>query len=70
MSHEPKTFLKIIHKKIYDKYEEKSDDIQYDFKNNPDTREALYATTRIKRPMQECIYMLTCFIYYQKAFDI
>jgi len=44
MSYAFKAFLKIIHKRIYGKCE-KSDDMQFDFKNNLDTREViLYAT--------------------------
>jgi hypothetical protein len=44
MNHGLKTFLEIIHKRIYGKYEEKSGDIQFSFKNSLDTREAMYCS--------------------------
>jgi len=42
MSHTLKAFLKIIHKRIYDKCKEKSGDTQFGFKKRLVTREALY----------------------------
>jgi len=65
MSHAFKTFLKIIHKRIFDKYEKKSGDTQFDFKNSLRERgTVLYATTRTKmlRPMKECKYLCALLI--------
>jgi len=42
MSHVLKVFLKVIHKRIYVKYEEKSGDMQFGFENSLGTRETLY----------------------------
>jgi hypothetical protein len=38
MSHALKAYLKIIHKRIYGKYKEKLDDMQFGFKNNLEER--------------------------------
>jgi len=46
-----KAFLKLIHKKIYDKYEKISGDMQFVFKNSLNTRETLYC---IQLFVQKC----------------
>lgn len=72
MSHALKVLLKIIHKRIYSKCEEKSGEThnQFGFKNNLGTREALYCMQLL---VQKCYDqrkdVFICFIDYQKAFD-
>jgi len=69
MNHAFKTFLKIIHKRIYGKCEEKSGDTQSNFKNSLDTREALYIMQLIQKCYDQRKNVFICFINYQKAFD-
>ncbi|KAI5752582.1 hypothetical protein M8J77_018365 [Diaphorina citri] len=70
MSHTLKIFLKVIHRRIYQKLEENISDTQFGFRNGFGTREALFA---YKVMMQRCMdvnqNVYACFIDYNKAFD-
>jgi hypothetical protein len=70
MSHVLKTFLRIIHTRIYKKCEFQMSDTQFGFRNGLGTREALFALnvlTQRCRDMNVDVY--ACFIDYRKAFD-
>lgn len=70
MSHVLKTFLRIIHARIYRKCEYQMDNTQFGFRNGLGTREALFSLnvmTQRCRDMNVDVY--TCFIDYRKAFD-
>jgi hypothetical protein len=49
MSYALKVFLKVIHKRIYGKCEEKLNDTQFGFKNILGIREALYCMQLLVR---------------------
>lgn len=70
MSHTLKTFLKIIHSRIYKKLEIDISENQFGFRNGMGTREALFAVNVI---IQKCLDMnkeiYMGFIDYEKAFD-
>lgn len=70
MSHLLKTFLKIIHKRIYKKCEEHITRTQFGFRDALGTRDALFATQVLFQRCRDVncdVYI--CFIDYQKAFD-
>lgn len=70
MSHLLKTFLKVIHKRIYTKCEEQLTRTQFGFRDALGTREALFAVQVLFQRCRDVncdIYV--CFIDYQKAFD-
>lgn len=70
MSHVLKTFLRVIHTRIYKKCEFQMDDAQFGFRNGLGTREALFSLsilTQRCRDMNVDVY--ACFIDYRKAFD-
>lgn len=70
MSHLLKTFLKIIHKRVYRKCEEHITRTQFGFRDALGTREALFAVQVLFQRCRDVncdIYV--CFIDYQKAFD-
>lgn len=70
MSHTLKIFLKIIHQRIYGKYERDISDTQFGFRRGLGTREALVATQVL---VQNCHDqrkdICLCFLDYEKAFD-
>ena len=70
MSHVLKTFLRVIHTRIYNKCEQQVDDTQFGFRNGLGTREALFSInvlTQRARDMNAEVY--ACFVDYHKAFD-
>lgn len=70
MSHVLKTFLRVIHTRIYKKCEGQMGDTQFGFRNGLGTREALFSLnvlTQRARDMNVKVY--ACFIDYKKAFD-
>lgn len=70
MSHLLKTFLKIIHKRLYKKCEEHLTRTQFGFRDALGTREALFAVQVLFQRCRDVncdIYV--CFVDYQKAFD-
>ena len=70
MSHVLKTFLRIIHTRIYTKCEREIDPVQFGFRNGLGTREALFSLnvlTQRCRDMNVDVY--ACFVDYRKAFD-
>ncbi|XP_073824763.1 FERM domain containing isoform X3 [Musca autumnalis] len=70
MSHALKIFLKIIHKRIYEKCEREMGETQFGFKEAKGTREALFCVQVLVqkcRDVNKDIFM--CFIDYEKAFD-
>ena len=70
MSHALKTFLRIIHNRIYRICEEHCGETQFGFKKGMGTREALFG---MKILLQRCYdyqqEIHICFIDYEKAFD-
>lgn len=70
MCHALKIFLKIIHKRIYNKLEEGISNSQFGFRNGFGTREALFAfNTLIQRNLEMNKAVFVCFVDYEKAFD-
>lgn len=70
MGHTLKTFLKVIHARIYRKLEQDISDTQFGFRNGLGTREALFALNVMSQrclDMNQDMYL--CFIDYTKAFD-
>lgn len=70
MSHLLKTFLKIIHRRLYKKCEEHITRTQFGFRDALGTREALFAVQVLFQRCRDVncdIYV--CFVDYQKAFD-
>lgn len=70
MSHTLKIFLKIIHNRIYRKYEDNIGETQFGFRNSMGTREALFTMqVLIQRCRDVSCDVYICFIDYAKAFD-
>ena len=70
MSHVLKTFLRVVHTRIYKKCEQQVNDTQFGFRNGLGTREALFSInvlTQRARDMNVEVY--ACFVDYRKAFD-
>uniref|UniRef100_A0A8D8UV16 Craniofacial development protein 2 n=2 Tax=Cacopsylla melanoneura TaxID=428564 RepID=A0A8D8UV16_9HEMI len=70
MSHTLKVFLKVIHRRIFQKLEDDISDTQFGFRNGYSTRDALFAYNVL---VQRCLdinqNVYACFIDYNKAFD-
>lgn len=70
MSHLLKTFLKIMHRRLYALCEEHMGNTQFGFRKATGTREALFCTqVLIQRCRDVSCDVHICFIDYQKAFD-
>jgi len=65
-----KIFLKIIHGRIYAKWEKSIGEIQFGFRNGLGTRDALYSlNVLVQRAWDVNHNVYACFIDFQKAFD-
>lgn len=70
MSHTLKIFLKIIHRRIYNKCEGLMGKTQFGFKEGMGTREALFSLQMLVQRCQDTNQdVFLCFIDYEKAFD-
>lgn len=70
MSHVLKTFLKVIHERIYPKLEEHIGETQFGFRKGLGTREALFSlNVLIQRARDVNCDVFACFIDFEKAFD-
>ncbi|XP_030747669.1 uncharacterized protein LOC115876118 [Sitophilus oryzae] len=70
MSHVLKTFLRIIHTRIYKKFENQMDNTQFGFRNGLGTREALFSLNVMTQRCRDMnVNVFACFIDYRKAFD-
>lgn len=70
MSHVLKTFLRVIHTRIYRKCEGPIGRTQFGFRNGMGTREALFSLNVLTQRCRDMnVNVFTCFIDYRKAFD-
>lgn len=70
MSHVLKTFLRVIHTRIYKKCEYQINNTQFGFRNGFGTREALFALNVLTQRCKDMnVSVYACFIDYRKAFD-
>ncbi|XP_044750612.1 uncharacterized protein LOC123310952 [Coccinella septempunctata] len=70
MSHVLKTFLRVIHARIYKKCEYQMDNTQFGFRNGMGTREALFSLNVLAQRCRDMnVDVYACFIDYRKAFD-